>query len=338
MKIKFITFFSFIFFACTNFYAQPPQKSAAAQEADKLAVEVVKLFKEKKFKEAEPIARRVIAVRETESGKTHLSVADAWRNLAYIELELKNNKEAEKAFDKAFEIYEKNQPLASANEKTFVETLEASAFYDATDRKFDNAEKKFLRANEFREKTNGKDSIEIANNLIRLGQIYRIKEDYAKAAPAFLRALEIRKQKLKIYDDKVQEAYLETSCVYGRLGRRDELSRIREEIYPTISDNDAAKIPADIKQIAKGVVNGTAISLPRPAYPREAREKRAKGAVNVSVLIDETGNVLHACAVDGAQELRGASEIAAYNAKFNPTTLSGKPVKVIGTITYNYVP
>lgn len=338
MNIKFTALFSFIIFACAGLYAQTPQKSAAAQEADKLGVEVVRLFKEKKFKEAEPLARRVIAIRENESGKTHVSVADAWRNMGYIQLQLNNNKEAEKAFDKAFEIYEKNQPLAPANEKTFVEMLEASAFYDATDRSFDKAEQKFLRANELREKINGKDSLELANNLMRLGQIYRIREDYAKSAPVFLRALEIRKQKLNLYDDPIREAFLETSCSYGKLGRTDELSKIKDEIYPKISDEDRAKISKSSRQIAKGVVNGTAISLPKPPYPVEAREKRASGAVNVQVFIDETGNVIHACAVSGAKELQRGSEIAAYNAKFKPTTLSGVPVKVLGVLIYNYVP
>lgn len=336
MKIKFLTLFSFIIFVCAHVSAQTPEKSAAAQEADKLSREVVKLFKEKKFSEAEPVARRVIEVREKELGKDHLSVADAWRNLAYIELQLKNNKDAENAFDRAFEIYEKNQPLSSANEKTFVETLEASAFYDATDRNFDKAERKFLRANELREKINGKDSLEAADNFVRLGQIYNIKEDYQKAANVYFKALEIRRKKLVFYDDKVVQSFLETSCAYGKLGRTDELSEIRDQIYPKVTDADIAAISA--KPIAKGVVNGAAISLPKPAYPLEAREKRASGAVNVHVLIDTKGNVLHACAVDGAKELQRASEIAAYGAKFKPTTLSGKPVRVMGVIVYNYVP
>lgn len=337
MKEKFLTIFSFIILVCANLYAQMPQKSAAAQEADKLSVEVVKLFKEKKFSEAVPVARRVISIRENEFGKYHISVAEAWRNMGYIQIQLKNNKEAENAFDKAFEIYEKNQPLTPANEQTFVETLEASAYYDATDRNFDKAEKKFLRAVELREKINGRDSLELANNSVRLGQIYRIKEDYEKAAAVFFRALDIRRKKLGADGDKVEEAFLETSCVYGKLGRKDELAEIREEIFPKISAVDMSAISARPQQIAKGIVNGSAISLPKPAYPLEARRNRASGTVPVQVLIDKEGNVLHACAVEGRKELHQASEIAAYGAKFNPTLLNGKPVRVMGVIVYNFV-
>lgn len=335
---KISTLFSFIILACSFTYAQTQQKSDVADEATKLSREVVKLFKEKKFDEAAPIARRVISIREKEFGKDDISVAEAWRNMAFIQLQLEDKKEAENAFDKAFEIYEKNQPLSSANEKTFVQTLEASAHYDATDRNFDKAEKKFLRAVELREKISGKDSLELADDMVQLGQIYRIKEDYEKAAPVFFRALEIRKGKLKIYADEVEEAFLETSCMYGKLGREDELSNIRDEIYPKLTDAEADALEAGNKLLNVGVANGKAIYLPKPVYPLEARRNRASGAVNVHVFINESGNVIHACAVNGAKELQRVSEIAAYGAKFKPTTLNGKPFKVTGIIVYNYVP
>jgi len=93
-----------------------------------------------------------------------------------------------------------------------------------------------------------------------------------------------------------------------------------------------------VKQISKGVLNGSAISLVKPAYPAEARESKASGAVNVQVVIDEQGNVLSAKAVSGDTKLRAASEEAARASKFAPTVLSGVPVKVTGVIVYNFVP
>lgn len=89
--------------------------------------------------------------------------------------------------------------------------------------------------------------------------------------------------------------------------------------------------------IAKGVVNGNAISLPKPAYPAAAMAVRAEGAVNVQVLIDEEGKVVSAQAISGHPLLRAASEQAALGAKFKPTLLSGQPVKVSGIIVYNFV-
>lgn len=91
------------------------------------------------------------------------------------------------------------------------------------------------------------------------------------------------------------------------------------------------------KQISGGVLNGKAISLPRPPYPPAAKAVRASGAVSVQVLVDEKGDVVSASAVSGHPLLRAAATSAAREAKFSPTFLSGQPVKVSGVITYNFV-
>jgi protein TonB len=54
-------------------------------------------------------------------------------------------------------------------------------------------------------------------------------------------------------------------------------------------------------------------------------------------MIDETGRVVSAVAVSGHPLLRAAAQAAAKNARFTPTKLSGVPVKVSGSITYNFV-
>jgi protein TonB len=89
--------------------------------------------------------------------------------------------------------------------------------------------------------------------------------------------------------------------------------------------------------ISGGVLNGKAISLPKPAYPPIARAAHASGTVVVQVLIDENGNVVSAHAVSGHPLLQGAAVGAARSAKFSPTKLSGQPVKVTGVIQYNFV-
>ncbi len=97
----------------------------------------------------------------------------------------------------------------------------------------------------------------------------------------------------------------------------------------------APKVPRTVSQ---GVINGKATSLPKPPYPAAARAVRASGAVNVSVKIDENGNVVSASATSGHPLLRAAAVQAARSAKFAPTQLSGQPVSVTGIIVYNFVP
>ena len=85
-----------------------------------------------------------------------------------------------------------------------------------------------------------------------------------------------------------------------------------------------------------GVVNGKALNLPAPEYPAAAKAVDAQGTVAVSVTIDEEGNVVETKAVSGHPLLRSAAETAAWSAKFAPTLLSGKAVKVAGVLIYNF--
>lgn len=94
--------------------------------------------------------------------------------------------------------------------------------------------------------------------------------------------------------------------------------------------------PVPKAPISGGVLNGRAISLPKPQYPAVAKAARQTGTVTVQVTIDENGSVISARAVGGPPLLQAAAVQAAYGARFSPTKLSGQPVKVTGVITYNF--
>jgi TonB family protein len=102
-------------------------------------------------------------------------------------------------------------------------------------------------------------------------------------------------------------------------------------------DAQAKRTP--IKQVTAGIVNGKARTLPKPEYPKDARKAKLSGTVKVQVLIDEAGRVISAKAISGLEnvELRIAAETAARRATFSPTLLNGQPVKVSGTIVYNFI-
>lgn len=112
-----------------------------------------------------------------------------------------------------------------------------------------------------------------------------------------------------------------------------------QEPSPTVPPPEVNASPRPVpKHISGGILNGKAISLPKPHYPAAARAERASGAVTVQVLIDEQGTVISATAVSGHALLRDVAVEAAQAARFAPTLLSGQPVKVSGVITYNFVP
>lgn len=96
-------------------------------------------------------------------------------------------------------------------------------------------------------------------------------------------------------------------------------------------------VDKDARTISGGILNGSAISLPKPAYPPAARAVPASGKVNVQVTVGTTGSVESAKAVSGHPLLQAAAAAAAREARFSPKLLSGKPVKVSGIITYDFV-
>jgi TonB family protein len=106
---------------------------------------------------------------------------------------------------------------------------------------------------------------------------------------------------------------------------------------PVVTVMGTATEPTDKAKIEGGVLNGKALSLPRPAYPAIARPAHASGPVRVQVLIDEQGFVVAAHAVDGHPLLQAACVAAARQARFSPTLLEGEPVKVTGVIQYYFV-
>ena len=91
---------------------------------------------------------------------------------------------------------------------------------------------------------------------------------------------------------------------------------------------------ANDKTIFGGVVNGRAISLPAPEYPPAAQAIKARGRVQVQIEIAKDGSVSSSKIISGHPLLRNSSLKAARSAKFKPTLLEDKPVKVRGVIIY----
>ncbi len=100
---------------------------------------------------------------------------------------------------------------------------------------------------------------------------------------------------------------------------------------PAATDEDEAG-PHDV-----GMLNGRAISLPKPTYPAEALKNRIEGQVQVKVYLDEAGKVISAEAVFGPEQLRAAAVEAAKRARFKPTEVNGVPDRVFGIVTYDFV-
>lgn len=85
------------------------------------------------------------------------------------------------------------------------------------------------------------------------------------------------------------------------------------------------------------IISSKVIDKPAPPYPPIAKAANIAGPVAVQILVDEQGRVISAKATSGNPLLQSAAVQAAYKARFTPTLLGGQPVKVTGSITYNFV-
>jgi TonB family protein len=85
------------------------------------------------------------------------------------------------------------------------------------------------------------------------------------------------------------------------------------------------------------ILQGKAISLPKPSYPAAARAAHASGSVLVLILLDESGRVIRAKSLCGHPLLIEAAEAAARQARFSPVKVSGKEVKISTLVNYNFV-
>ncbi len=111
-----------------------------------------------------------------------------------------------------------------------------------------------------------------------------------------------------------------------------------EPLAPVAPEPKPEPKPEPPKMIRKsgGVLAGEATKRVEPTYPPLAKAARVSGAVVVEVIIDEGGGVVSARAVSGHPLLRDPAANAARGWRFKPTLLSGQPVKVVGTITFNF--
>jgi TonB family protein len=136
--------------------------------------------------------------------------------------------------------------------------------------------------------------------------------------------------------------YVRNRAVVRVNKEREEIDDLVKSVPESPTSNSNSMTPKNrtnnSKPISGGVLNGKAISLPKPPYPAIAKAAHASGTVVVQVTVDEDGNVTNAKAVSGHPLLQASATQAARQARFTPTVLAGKPVKVTGVLTYNFEP
>jgi tetratricopeptide (TPR) repeat protein len=306
--------------------AQADQPAAEPEEARQLNQKAVQLYKEGKLDEALALAKRVLEIREKALGKNHQLVIEALINLAEINLSKSFYRASLALFERVLKYNEKQVGLDDSSNLVLLNKM-AYLRYMVGD--FVGAENHYKRSLAINEKFSDPESEEVAQAVYNLAEFYRFTDNYQKAELFYRRALDIRDKKLAADDPKLIRTVERYRCIFYQSDRLDKLKAFEAE--------RSARSKSNNSDAAVDVINGRALSLPKPSYPTEAQLGRAKGIIVIKVTIDESGSVVKAENVCGGNAwlVRAATD-AAYKARFSQTMLSGQPVTVTGLITYRF--
>lgn len=311
-------------------------------ELKKTKDEMIQSFQQSKYSQAIRLAENTVVMSEQIFGKDNPETANCLRNLGLIQYSLKDNRSAEITFERAYGIYIKTRDLDNEGKSNFADLLEALGDIKSQ-KKVASSEKYYELAISLREATENPTSIKIAKPLSLLANVKFFNQEYREARILFTRLLEILFLNSEKYRQDAAIIYYRTECAYRKSNGTEDFQALKRKYSDQIEDafygkaNEIVKDPSR-KVKFEGVINGKATSLPKPFYPADLIRGKVTGTIPVQVLINEAGDVIHACStVNGPPSLVLPSELAAYGAKFSPTIFNGIPVKVTGVINYNFV-
>lgn len=334
MKIYIVTAWLLLMLSITIFAQK--ESSFTKDELRETSIQTVKLFQQKKYVEALPIAEKSVLIAKQIYGEKNIETVNVLKNLGYVQLYKGDTDEAGKTLDKAFDIYRDLENL-SANDKSSAAGIAETVASIKSQKNLTSVEKYYKQAIIWREE-GGKDSAKLVNPLVGLANLNYWRRDYKQSAEYYEKAIEISAKDSDVNKTDFFALYLRGECAFKKAKNSKEFEIIKEKFdLSSKLDLKASRDTQTTFSINGGVVNGKALNLVTPAYPSEAKAARATGVVKVDVLINEQGDVISACGDKDANSfLAESSEAAAYNSKFSPTNLKGKPVKVTGTIIYNF--
>jgi tetratricopeptide (TPR) repeat protein len=327
MKILILLLSSSLFLSTFTATPYQEEESPELKEASELSNSVIKLVNEQKIDEALPLAKRALQIREKLLPRTDPRVQASLQRLGDLYLVRREYVSARQTFERLLKILEEHYGPTAWN---LGGTLDRLAVVHYRLGNMSKAEDMYQRAVEVREKASGPEDVKVAEPLFALAQFQRLRKDYDRALLSYKRVLSIYAKNKAFSAAGFQRASNGFYCLAYESNNPDvykELEQTRSPFSQEVFWDEAPRI-----------INGKALSLPKPEYPQGARDYSLSGKVYVLVEIDETGKVISATDMCGGPPFLSESSVkAAWKSTFTPTKVAGKPVKVKGLIQYNFV-
>jgi tetratricopeptide (TPR) repeat protein len=305
----------------------PALQTSGQTEADRLDDQVVQLLKENKPKEALPLAKRALELREKSVGPEHKLTVVALQNLGEVYSRLNKPSDGAKCYRRVLKIQEK---LYGKSNAVLCDTLSKLGGALSAEYNSDAALEMFNRGLKLSEAAFGADAEETVRALYDLANLYRGNDDN-KSFSYFQRVLKVREKQLGKNHPHVAALLLICARVLRQANRKaeaDDYEARGRKIYSTLSSG------AEPQMISPEMLRRAAIVRVPPIYPASAKKNRVQ--VEVRLTIDEAGIVTEAVAVSGPSELRNVSEKAASQWRFKPLMVNGRPEKVWGILTFRF--
>lgn len=205
-------------------------------------------------------------------------------------------------------------------------------------KKYEEAERLGRTAVEASERQFGLDSSEAGAALLNLANIQVTRRDTSKARKSMTRFIELREKHPEAPQPSEREALELFTCIDASDMRTKPDVELNKRIHRILVEDSlleqGGKLPADNAELKVGEL----LRKPQPEYPMAALSARVSGAVVLRITIDEGGMVVDANPLACSPRLlvKPAAE-AASRARFAPTLINGKPVRVSSVIIYRFV-
>lgn len=220
-KRKYIATFAILSAQSMQLTKEPdgPAVNCAVADTDYRSAEIcnkdaVSLYKSGRYVEAEPILKRVLAIRERSLGPNHPDTATSLNNLAMLYEKLGRHAESLPLLERALAICRK--ALGLEHPDTII-SLNNLAIGYISQARYSEALPILERALDIREKSLGSKHPDTASSLNNLAMLYEKLGRYQDAVPILHRALSIREQSLGPEHPETGMSLNNLAMVYKRL-------------------------------------------------------------------------------------------------------------------------
>ncbi len=195
------------------------------------------------------------------------------------------------------------------------------------------------RALALRQKALGSDNALVAGALRNLVEVQLAKKKTKEAEVTYDKYLSVLEKAPDKYDSNFVNVLDRYVCLLINNKDHAKALEIQRRLYKLdnkFAYEDTVEAPAK-SVVSPSLIAGKLISMSKPAYLAEAKIDRISGPVVFKVTIDEKGKVIEANTVCGHPLLVKGAVTSIRDAQYEPTIISGQPVKVKGFVILNFV-